>query len=306
MNPSWLFFPNSPQAQATANIFFAIMAIALVIFAIVFFVLLYSIAHFRQRKDQGEPAQVIGSVPLEIVWTAIPALTLLGVFIYMLQVMTITQAAPASQADLLVIGHQWWWEIHYPKSNVVTANEIHLPVGQRYLVETNSADVIHDLWIPQLGDKMDLVPGQPNWTYLEGNTTGVFLGQCAEYCGTDHALMLLHAYVQSQADFDAWIKDQSQTTLSPEAQNSDGAKLFVQLPCQSCHALDGISVGTAGPDLTHLGGRSYIATFLPNTPQNMTAWLKNPQLEKPGTYMPNLGLTDDQLKSLVEFLESLK
>ena len=179
MDQNWPLSPNSPQAQATANLFFFIMAIAAVIFAIVLFGVIYSSIRYRHRRGQGEPPQKTGNLYLEITWTLIPTLILAVVFVYMLRVMKITNASASTQEDLIVIGHQWWWEVRYPKDNVVTANEIHLPIGKRMLVRLESADVIHDLWIPQLGNKMDLVPGQTNWMYLQRNCLTTFSCQAA-------------------------------------------------------------------------------------------------------------------------------
>jgi cytochrome c oxidase subunit 2 len=308
MDQNWPFSPNSPQAQATANLFFFIMAIAGVIFAIVLFGVLYSTIRYRHRIGQGEPPQKTGNLYLEIIWTLIPSLILAVVFIYMLRVMKITNASASAQEDMIVIGHQWWWEVRYPKDNVVTANEIHLPIGKRMLLRLESADVIHDLWIPQLGNKMDLVPGQTNWMYMQADKPGVFLGTCAEFCGVDHALMRVEAIAQSQQDYDAWIKAQSQQVVTPELAQSPGAQLFVQLPCKSCHTIAGLpSFGDIGPNLSHVASRDTLAAgVISNTPENLAAWLRDPQVIKPGNHMPNLGLTDAQINDLVTFLEKLK
>jgi cytochrome c oxidase subunit 2 len=308
MDQNWPLSPNSPQAQATANLFFFIMAIAAVIFAIVLFGVIYSSIRYRHRRGQGEPPQKTGNLYLEITWTLIPTLILAVVFVYMLRVMKITNASASTQEDLIVIGHQWWWEVRYPKDNVVTANEIHLPIGKRMLVRLESADVIHDLWIPQLGNKMDLVPGQTNWMYLQADKPGIFLGTCAEFCGADHALMHVEAIAQSQQDYDAWIKAQSQQAVTPELAQSAGAQLFLKLPCQSCHTISGLpSFGDIGPNLSHVASRNTLAAgVLRNTPENLADWLRNPQTIKPGNYMPNLGLTDTQINDLVTFLENLK
>jgi cytochrome c oxidase subunit 2 len=303
------FKPNSPLALATSNLFIFILAIAGVIFALVAFLLIFSIIRYRWRGENQEPKQISGNTKLEIVWTVIPILTLGVVFAYMLQVMGITLPKNTNNPDLIIIGHQWWWEIHYPGYGVVTANEIHLPINQKMLVELKSADVIHDLWLPELGTKMDMVPGMTNHMYLQADKTGTFNGTCAEYCGAQHAWMRIRAIVQSPEDFDAWIKAQQATAAAPTSgQAIQGAKLFQDMACKSCHTISGTSAqADIGPDLSHLASRETIAAgVLDNTPQNLADWLRDPQAIKPGNHMPNFGLTDPQIEEMVTYLETLK
>lgn len=304
------FTPNSPLAAATSNLFIFILIIAGAVFALVAFLLIFSIIRFRSRGETQEPAQISGNTRLEIVWTIVPILTLGIVFVYMLQVMGLTLPGDTSkQPDLIIVGHQWWWEIHYPDSGVVTANEIHLEVGKKYLVQLESADVIHDLWLPELGTKMDLVPGLKNHMYLQADKTGLFEGTCAEYCGTQHAWMRIRAIVQSQEDFNTWISSQQKTAAIPAAgKAAQGAQLFQQLACKSCHTISGTSAqANIGPDLSHLASRQTIAAgVLDNTPQNLSDWLRDPQAVKPGNHMPDFGLSDPQIEELVAYLETLK
>jgi cytochrome c oxidase subunit 2 len=309
MNNSSPFNPNSPLAAITTNLFIFILVIAGIIFIIVASVLVYSIIRYRSSGEDQEPPQTFGNTNLEILWTVLPVLTLAIIFGYMLRVMGVTLPNTTSNPDMIVTGHQWWWEIHYPPSGVVTANEFHLLSGKKYLVRLESADVIHDLWIPELGTKMDLVPGRTNYMYLEGDKTGVFLGTCAEFCGAQHAWMRVRAYVDSSEAYDAWIKDQQQPAKSPSGElTTQGAQLFQTLPCQSCHTIQGTNAkGDVGPDLTHLASRQTLAAgVLENNPDNLVKWLRDPQAVKPGNHMPNLGLTDQQIKQLVAYLETLK
>jgi cytochrome c oxidase subunit 2 len=303
------FNPNSPIASATSGLFIFILIIAGIILALVAFLLIYSIIRFRSRGDEQEPPQTFGNTRLEILWTVVPLITLGVVFVYMLRVIGIVLPNTTSNPDMIVIGHQWWWEIQYPQEGVVTANEIHLPPGKRYLVQLESADVIHDLWLPELGVKMDLVPGRSNYIYLQADKPGVYEGTCAEFCGAEHAWMRVRAIVQSPDDFAAWIKAQGKPASAPTGDLAiQGAQLFQALACRSCHAINGTEAnGNVGPDLTHLASRQTIAAgVLENTPENLTAWLKNPQAVKPGNHMPNLGLTDPQINQLVAYLETLK
>jgi cytochrome c oxidase subunit 2 len=303
------FNPNSPLASATTNLFIFILAIAGFILALVTFLLVYSIIRYRSRGEQGEPPQILGNTKLEIVWTVVPIITLGIVFVYMLQVMGITLPRSAQNPDMIVIGHQWWWEVHYPQSGVVTANELHLPAGKKMLIRLESADVIHDLWLPELGTKMDLVPGKVNAIWLQGDKVGVYYGTCAEFCGTQHAWMRLRAVVETPSDFEAWIKEQQQPAQTPTgSQASQGAQLFQQIACQSCHTIQGTQAqGNVGPDLTHLASRQTLAAgVLDNTPDNLATWLRDPQAVKPGNHMPNLKLSDQQIQQLVAYLETLK
>jgi cytochrome c oxidase subunit 2 len=191
----------------------------------------------------------------------------------------------------------------------VTANEIHLPVGKRMLLQLEGGDVIHDFWVPQLGRKMDMIPGHTNWLWVEPTQTGTFLGACAEYCGAEHAWMRIRVIVQPQAEFDAWLRQQTQAAVTPTGGDAaQGAMLFQQQTCASCHAVAGTGANAqVGPNLTHFGGRDTIAAgVLDNTPDNLAKWLKDPQSVKPGSHMPDLQLTNDQIRALVAYLEAQK
>ncbi|MEJ2559567.1 MAG: cytochrome c oxidase subunit II [Anaerolineae bacterium] len=302
--PSSPFNPVSPQAQSISNLFILVLIIGMVILAIVTSLVIYASIRYRSRPGEGEPPQTFGNRTLEISWTAAPALllaVLLAFTIYTMQVADPTVLASQEQPDLVIIAHQWWWEVHYPKTGVTTANEIHIPAGTRLLTRIESADVIHDFWVPQLGRKMDAIPGHPNHIWLEANTPGTYLGSCAEYCGLEHAWMRIRVIAQTQDQFKAWEQEQLQTpTLTGEA--AVGKQLYMSMPCVNCHVDQPI-----GPDLTHFGSRETIGTgVLENTPDNLAKWLRNPQAVKPGVHMPNLNLTDVEIKALVAYLEASK
>jgi cytochrome c oxidase subunit II len=221
------------------------------------------------------------------------------------------RSAPPSDRtpDLLVLRHQWWWEARYPKTGVVTANEIHIPVGPRWLVALESADVIHDFWVPRLARKMDAVPGHPNRLWLEADKPGSYLGTCAEYCGAQHGQMHFLVIAESEADFEAWQKNEAKPAAQPRGGAAKaGSLIFQQMTCVNCHAIGGTAAqGRTAPNLTHFGSRqTFGAVILPNTPQNLARWLKNPQSIKPEALMPDLKLTDSQVKSLAAYLESLR
>lgn len=303
------FNPISPQALDISNLFIAILIIAGVIFALVAFLVLYPAVRYRHRPGADEPYQEFGRPKLEIAWTVAPAILLAVVFGFTVTTMRAADSPTGGHPpDLTVIGHQWWWEMRYTTGGV-TANELHLPVGRRMLLQLDSADVIHNFWVPQLGRKLDMVPGHTNRLWVEPTQTGTFLGACAEYCGTEHAWMRLRVIVQPPAEFDAWQRQQTQTSVSPTSGDAaQGAMLFQQVTCASCHAIAGTNANAQiGPDLTHFGGRDTIAAgVLDNTPENLTKWLKDPQAVKPGNHMPNLQLTDSQIRDLVAYLEAQK
>ena len=307
------FNPMSRLALDISNLFVATLLIAAGIFALVVIWLLVAAIRFRARPGDGEPRQTVGFTPVEIAWTAIPALILLVLFGFTVATMNTVEPGAAQGQDIVVIGHQWWWEIRYAGTDVVTANEIHLPVGKRMLVRLESADVVHNLWIPQLGGKMDLVPGQSNHMYLEADRPGTYLGVCSEFCGTEHAWMLIQAIAQAPDQYAAWLRRQQQKAAMPRASSAAssaamGERLFGQLSCAACHAIFGTAYNAqVGPNLTHVGSRTTLAAgLLLNTPANMAAWLRNPQALKPGVHMPNLYLSNSQVRALTAYLEGLR
>lgn len=301
-----VFNPMSPQATAISNLTIVLMIISGAICLGIAGVLVYTSIRFRRRPDQmGEPPQQFGIVKLEIVWTVIPLLLVLSLFGGSIAAMKLSSPPDGDPpADLVVVGHQWWWEIRYP-SGVVTANEIHIPTHKRMFVAVKSVDVIHSLWIPQLGGKMDLVPGQTNAMYLEADKAGTYLGNCVEFCGAGHAWMLVRVIAQPPAQFAAWQRQQLRPAPAPPKANGAaiaGARLYVQLSCQSCHAQ-----ATIGPNLTHFASRHTLASGrLANTPANVRLWLHDPGQVKPGVHMPNLHLTASELDDLTAYLETLK
>jgi cytochrome c oxidase subunit 2 len=299
-----VFNPSSPEAQSIVNLFVLTLFIAAVIFILVAGLVLIASFRFRSRPGEDEPRQIFGNRKLEIAWTVGPALLLIVLFVLTIKTMSASDPPilPGQQPDLVITAHQWWWEVHYPKSGVITANEIHIPAGQKLLFRVESADVIHDFWVPELGRKIDAIPGHPNQVWLEANTPGTYLGTCAEYCGAEHAWMRIRVIAQPQADFETWQQQQLQLPKIPTSgAAAEGEKLYTQKTCIVCHAA-GI-----GPDLTHLGDRETIgAGVLTNTPANLAKWLKNPQAVKPGSYMPNFNLTDTEVQALVAYLEASK
>jgi cytochrome c oxidase subunit II len=305
------FLPQSPQAQSIANLFGIITIIALLILILVTGLVIFAMIRFRSRGSLEPQSETHDQAKLEVTWTALPILLLAVVFGLTLSTMQKSDpsAAAGQTPDVIVIAHQWWWEVHYPKANVTTANEIHMTAGQRYLFQFESADVIHDFWVPQLGRKIDMIPGHPNQMFLQADQVGTYSGTCAEYCGAEHAWMRILVLVQSTDDFNTWLQTQAQLPALPTSgEVAQGAQLFQQLTCASCHAIAGTPAqAIIGPDLTHIASRQTIgAGVRDNNVQNLTAWIDNPQAIKPGVQMPDLGLTSQQVQELVAYMETLK
>ena len=280
------------------------------IFVVVFCLLAYAVVKFRKRgADSVEPAQVYGSTQVELAWTVIPILIVVILFLATARVVAGIQnaARPRNALEVTVIGHQFWWEYRYPPLNVVTANELHIPVGEPTFLTLLSADTDHSFWVPRLGGKTDLIPNHPNSMWMDPRETGLYLGQCAQYCGTQHAKMLLRVYVQTREEFDRWIQEQSRPA-QVSASVSEGQRIFEGLACINCHTVAGTAAkGRYGPDLTHLISRDTIASgAAPNTPENLRRWMQDPSVIKPGSKMPAMGLSDPELDALTTYLETLR
>jgi len=305
-----LINPSSPQAQALAQMSLIILGIAALIFIIVASLVTIASYKFKERPDKPYPAKNFGNPKVEILWTLAPAVVLVLIFFFTVKTMHAVDPPPGDhEADLIIKGHQWWWEVRYPHSGVLTANEIHIQAGKKYLVRLESDDVIHDFWVPELARKIDAIPGRQNYFYLEADQPGLYKGVCAEYCGTQHAGMHILVISQSPKEFEAWEK--SQLVLPPEPTGgleARGAKIFASKTCYDCHAIAGTGATLSiGPDLTHVSTRQTLgAGVLENSRENLGRWLTNPQKFKPGSHMPNFQLSPQEVEALVAYLESLK
>jgi cytochrome c oxidase subunit II len=207
-----------------------------------------------------------------------------------------------------VVGHQWWWEVRYPNEGIVTANDIHIPAGQPVHLRLTTVDVIHSYWVPQLTGKIDMIPGRTNALTIQADMPGTYRGQCAEFCGLQHAQMIFYVVADTPADFQAWVgRETAAPVTSSDAEALRGQQVFESEPCAACHTIRGTSAhGTAGPDLSDFGGRLSIgAGSAPNTPGNLGGWIVNSQSIKPGNEMPPIQLEPDELQALISYLEGL-
>jgi cytochrome c oxidase subunit 2 len=313
--------------QKIFDLYALVFWLATAVFIIVEAALVYSVIRFRRRPGDPLPAQVHGNNKLEVAWTIAPALLLAFVAVPTLQTIANTSKVPAPGPDVQevrIIGHQWWWEVRYPdpsnrddpaKDLVVTANEIHIPADKTASFILTSADTQHSFWIPKMGGKQDILPTRTNHLHFKPQETGEFYGQCAELCGSSHANMRMRLFVQTQADFDAWMQQQRQQPGDPASdQIRKGRSAFLRSQCVACHSIAGTTAqGVVAPNLTHVGSRTTIAgAVLENTPDNMKRWIEDPQQFKPGHRegytMPPFQdvLKPEDIDNNVAYLQSLK
>lgn len=303
--------PVSPQAASIRDLFLLLLSITGAIFVIVEVMLLLCIIRFRRRPgDTTEPPQIYGSKPIEVAWTLAPVIIVFVLFMVVYRTSAEVRRVgppPENALKVRVIGHQWWWEYRYPDLGIITANELHLPVDRPIVFELESVDVIHSFWVPRLAGKTDVIPGRTNATWFTPQKEGLYLGQCAEYCGTQHANMMLRVIVESSDQFQAWVTEQQKPAAEdPKARSS--RDYFFTLACQNCHNIRGTQArGTFGPDLTHLMSRQTLVTgMVPNDAQNLTVWIDNPDRIKEGCLMPSMHLSQAQVQDVVAYLLTLK
>jgi cytochrome c oxidase subunit 2 len=311
-----IFKPLASPAESEKSVALLVFAITGAIFVIVAGLIVYTTFKFRRKSGENElqePPQVYGSNQIEVAWTVLPILIVFILIGVSARVIAGVQNAspPKNVTKVTIIGHQWWWEVKYPDYGIVTANEIHVPTqpdgGASTYLQLESADVIHSFWLPQLSGKTDLIPNRDNFMWINPKEQGVYFGNCAEYCGTQHANMLLRVIAQKPEDFAAWASAQQQNAASATAMTADRQE-FESLSCVNCHTVKGTAaMGKFGPDLTHVMARMTLgAGVIDNTPQNMKVWVNDPQDPKPGCFMPSLKLTDAELSQVVNYLETLK
>lgn len=307
---STLFQAASPQAEDINNLFYLFTIVATLIVLIIAAGVIYSAIRYRAKKRPEEPPQIHGNLMLEFTWTVIPFLLLVFFFYLTVKAMEdINRPIEGKKPDIIVIAHQWWWDMRYPDKNIITANELHIPVKQKLLMEIESADVIHSWWVPELGRKTDAIPGRQNHSWIEADKPGVYNGKCSEFCGTEHAWMLIRVIAQEQNEFEKWVKQQQKDAITPTNNvTRAGSRLFLQKACASCHAIRGTAaIAHMAPDLTHLASRKTILSgMLPLNEMNLRSWLQNPQKIKPGANMPNFMLSPEEINALTKYMEELQ
>lgn len=304
--------PAGPAASRIAYWWWVMFILAVLVFAVVLVLLLLSL--LRRRGDPTPDTAPPKTAWVRLVWIAgaiVPAVVLailLGLNIR--SEVLVAVAAKAPQLEIQVIGHRWWWEVYYPAQGFATANEIHIPAETPVKLLLTSQDVIHSFWVPQLEGKRDLIPGQTTELTLQADKEGIYRGQCAEYCGLQHALMALVVRAEAPERFQAWVSQQQKAAPTPEANTLafEGQQVFQGSACVYCHTVRGTNASSRfGPDLTHLASRSYIgAGIRANTPANLQGWIVNSQAIKPGNKMPPMYLSVPELRALMAYLGTLK
>jgi len=311
-----IFTTVSTPGDEVVTLALFVLAITGVIFVIVGGLLAYSVVRFRRQPgdDGREPPQVYGSNPVEFAWTTVPVLIVFVLILTTARTIYTVQAAPrpADAIGVHVVGHQWWWEFQYPDLGIVTANELHVPVSDPghptpTFLDLESADVAHSFWVPRLAGKTDLIPNKKNAMWIDPREPGTYLGQCAEYCGTEHALMLLRVIVHRRDEWERWVASQRQPA-SQDAAVARGRAVFESTACINCHTVRGtVATGQFGPDLTHLMSRETLGAGVAlNTPEHLKIWVNNPSVMKPGALMPAMNLTDKDLDDLVAYMVTLR
>ncbi len=323
-NGTSIFAPVSPPADQIRQLFFLVVAVCAGILFIVEAVLIYSLLRFRRKPSDptSEPPQVYGSMPIEIAWTTAPALIVFLFVLALFRTESNIRVPPIPEGSepvhVTVIGHQWWWEFHYETEDgkVITANELHLPISdpdggtQRPVILTlQSADVCHSFWVPRLAGKIDLIPGRTNTLWFQTQQPGTYLGQCAEFCGVQHANMLLRVVVESPEEFRRWLDNERKPAREPSNDTlRKGRTTFLNTSCVNCHRIRGTTAdGAFGPDLTHLMARKTLASgMVENDRAQLRQWVDDPQVTKPGCLMPAMKLSPTEIDLVVEYLRSLE
>lgn len=311
-----IFAPASTPAHSIYELSLFVLSITGMIFVVVAGLLAYVIFRYRQRgeDDTSEPAQIYGSTQVELAWTVIPVLIVVVLFLTTARMIFAIQDAPKPKAALsvTVVGHQYWWEFNYPTLGIHAVDELHVPLSNPQsptptFLTLLSADVMHSFWVPQLAGKIDLIPNNVNQLWIDPQHPGMYVGQCAQFCGVEHAKMLLRVYVQTPEDFAAWVKNQQQAAVMDE-KVAAGRHVFETQACMNCHTIVGTAAtGRFGPDLTHLMSRDTLASgAMDNTRENLREWIRHPDTFKEGSLMPAMQLNDQQLDQVTAYLSTLR
>ena len=312
--------PHGVGASDIAGLFWVIFWMAVGVFVVVEGLLVYAVFRFRARPGAPVPRQIQGNTPIEVAWTILPTVVLLGVLVATFTTMKAVASPAPNALQVTVVGHQWWWEFDYTQQGVSTAGELHIPVNQDVTLHVKSDDVVHNFWVPELDRKVQAIPGHDNIVPIHATAIGTYHGFCAEFCGLEHALMRFDVIVQSPSDYAAWLADQQRPPTAPAtAAEKAGAADFTAAGCTICHQLganapagfphNGVLI--RGPNLTHYGSRGIMAGgVMANNAHDMSLWLTDPNAEKPGNMMAifihNGTLKPQQVQDLTAYLESLK
>jgi cytochrome c oxidase subunit II len=308
-----VFEPQGPAARAIADLGWLLFTVCGVVYVLVLAALVWAIVRRRHDSDDAAPttARLARAVTAAVILTALTLVGLTAASVVTGRGLTSPSGPGAITVD--AIGHQWWWDFQYrdvtPSDFVSSPNELHIPVGVPVVIKTQSRDVIHSFWVPNLHGKRDLTPGIVSNFWIQADTPGVYRGQCAEFCGYQHAKMSFVVVAEPMEKFLAWIQHQRQPAAAPATpEQQRGQEVFLSAPCVTCHTVRGTTAGSrVGPDLTHVASRATIAAgTLPNTRGHLSGWISDPQATKPGTRMPPSGLSASELQAVLSYVRSLR
>lgn len=307
VNVQSMFDPAGPGAAEIDGLWWLMFWMGTAVYGVVMG--LFLIAIFRRQWKEGDDVPPLGNTGFVVTGgAAIPAVILVVLLVFAL-IVHFSVAQGGGSVSVEVRGHQWWWEVNYPEHGIRTANEIHVPAGESVHLELTSEDVLHSFWVPQLHGKRDLIPGDTTTFWMEADEPGIYRGQCAEYCGLQHALMAFRVVVHPPEDFDAWVAERQEPPPAPEdSLLQRGQEVFLSETCVECHRIEGTTAqGTIGPDLTHIGSRLTLgAGIIENNRGNLSGWIVNAQAIKPGNQMPPTSIDSDDLHAMVSYLLSLE
>lgn len=305
--------PQGPVARQLDRLIDPVFLVAAAVFVLVQGLVLYVAFRYRRRSDDDAPKQVHGNPKAEIAWTIAPAVILLVIGVFTVVTLFDINETPAGPGvvKVTVRARQWWWQYEYPDRGVVTANEMHIPTGQKISLTLLSDDVIHSFWPPKLAGKLDIVPNRVNKMMIQASKPGTYFGQCGEFCGISHANMRLRVIAHTPADFEKWVSANAKPAVLPDPEDDPeaaaGAAAFRAKGCASCHTVKGYAAGQLGPDLTHFAQRdTFAGAMFDNDERNLRAWLRDPPAEKPGSLMPDLDLTEEEIDGLIAYLATLE
>ena len=305
--------PEGPYARSIDELFWITFWIAVVIFVIVQGALLLSVFVYKEKPDSPEPKQIHGNTKLEILWTVIPVLILAAIAVPTVRTIFDLAREPENALKIEVIGHQWWFEYKYPDYGITTANVLVIPADRPVRLEMWSNDVLHNYWVPKLNGKRYLVPGQKTYLNLHADSAEEFWAQCGEYCGLSHSKMRGRVISLSKKDFENWVNNEkldAQKELPEGSLAAEGQQVYLNAGCTQCHVINGgwdVQGDSIAPNLTHFANRNVLAgASLDNNKENLTKWLANPPEVKPGTFMPNLELSEKEIEALIAYLGTLK
>jgi cytochrome c oxidase subunit 2 len=318
-----MFSPTSTPAHEEFILSLFVIAITSGILIVVGGLWAYITWRFRQKEESDvEPPQVYGSTQIELAWTVVPFIIVVVLFLTTARMIFAIQDKPHSKAalDVTVVGHQFWWEFRYPKYGFETANELHIPLSTKAhplptFLKLQSADVWHSFWVPQLAGKQDNIPDHTNYLWMDPHVPGMYVGQCGQFCGIEHAKMLIRVYVDTPDQFQRWIANQEQPAVEPatdpgpnETEAAAGKQVFDTNACMNCHQIEGTPAhGHFGPDLTHFASRETLGSgAAPNDMADLRAWIHDPSSLKEGALMPPMQLNDTQLEQVSVYLSTLK